>query len=696
MKTKLYIIIPIILFISLIPNVIDIIAEEPSEEESSNYLLAGNVVGLPPCPGNNVYGLEAPLVDPGVLDGIFDTITDTDERKDTLDALFGDEDYPYPIQCYDSDGELCLEPPCAYGKDRWGNDRCGPNGYNFVPPCGGEACGSIDNEAECENSYTFDDGPCPFSASQKWIRCVWNEYAEQCEHGEECYPAFPKILDVKIEFDKNYRQDAKNNRLFIPQKPITPFDDVVCVAKIRNVPDASLNGGSLKGRLITKDIEGYVDGERHETILIDELSFTRVPAKTDKGKNEESEHIFTYESEMIIGWPNGWIQDRTKMEALIQNEEVICEVKYNYIEGGKNKTKTKIQSEPISLCVHLWGPDGSVKKDDGSLKYPAALHKFVTARTTSLAESSKGIVNRGFDNMINGYHVVEPFKYYRDKFAHYVDIEEYDDKEWITTGGRFVPLSDGILRNIGTVLKVSNCKGGRVYNVYTVRGAHPGTAHCSIGSKLIVSSKFLPPNPNFNLALIAVHETGHTFCYLNDEYEPIFLGKVEETNCIRNLPLEFLPYGRPYQGCTSYHFVRTSRDSIMRGRDEPRFNVWSCAYCRAEILKTKKDLASTKGHAEFCKTNFCKNRAVICESPGEEDYKIVCLGDLDGQCPKCQDPNRPIETCYTKNNEDPRDNECVCTECLCDFHCSDKPDLRKHCDLKGNDDPRDNECVKFK
>ena len=538
---------------------------------------------------------------------------------------------------------------------------------------GHNACGNLKVLGEDCRKYYYYDG-----ADNNWKMCQQNPYPHPvvfpCYHNsEKCDPR--TIKEVKIEFDKDYRQDTENNRLFIPQKPITPFDDIVCLAKVRALPDAV-----LEGRLITKD------KEEHKTVLVDELSFTRVPAKTDKEKAEESKDIYIYKSEVIKGWPNGWIQDKAKMETLIQNEEVICEVKYNYIEGGKNKTKTKIGKEPISLCVHLWGPDGSVKKDDGSLKYPAALYNFVTMRTASLDESAKWIIDRGRDNMVNGYWKVDPFRYYKNKFAHYVDIYKHDDNGWEAGGGLTKSFSIEVLEDLHSK---SKCEDGRIYNLYTVKGVERGNGYTRKNANFVGLSKYLPDNTNLDLVDAVIHETGHAFCNLDDEYESILLFSVKMafTNCDETIPFEFLPYGRPYQGCSWSFAVRTSSDSIMQGGktklSKPIFNVWSCAYCREEILKTKADLATLREHAEFCKNSLNTKF----EPPRDGDYDIECIS-FPADCPYCPDHTHPHAWCDDKNNEDLRDNECKCSACTFEGHCREIYDWDIECSMCIN-----RECV---
>jgi hypothetical protein len=233
----------------------------------------------------------------------------------------------------------------------------------------------------------------------------------------------------------------------------------------------------------------------------------------------------------------------------------------------------------------------------------------------------------------------------------------------------------------------------RVYNLYTKKGVSKGGAYSNFGANWAVI------HVDRKSPLVAVHESGHAFCWLQDEYVP-WLPKLEfsygskftERNCEDKLPLDFLPYGKPYAGCDyTSSKIRSSEKSIMKYYEEdPRFNVWSCAYCLDYINQEKEDKEKPKEYAEQC-----KKMNTVSET---WEGTLACMRGKDCEKTIGQPKAGKMWMCYDKGTKDPSDDACIETECVNSKDCKQTkkdPELVKAwiCDDKGTPDPSDNKCV---
>jgi len=131
-----------------------------------------------------------------------------------------------------------------------------------------------------------------------------------------------------------------------------------------------------------------------------------------------------------------------------------------------------------------------------------------------------------------------------------------------------------------------------------------------------------------------MHEEGHDFCGLDDEYVYIYEEKTPfgDKNCADNcdyfhsLGLPCIGTSDPHDenGCTSDVYFRSSDKSIMNGGEKQTttFNILGCARCLVEI-----DKISLNNALEICKEEY-----IPCETP--ED--CLKLGNYDSECTKCE------------------------------------------------------------
>ena len=382
-------------------------------------------------------------------------------------------------------------------------------------------------------------------------------------------------LDLEIvfmDFEPDYIKDTKNQRMFTPKRPFSPYDDIICLARVKVDPGVN-HPKSLSGRLLT---------ENGTEIMIGTLS--------NPQKKEEDKYVYTWK---ITGNQTStlWTDNENVLKYLIDGKQVICEVTLT------ETNQTKDAKEPVTGCVKLWG--------DGK-------YKINNIRTKSSAMSAVDIILEAMDNYSNGYHQVDPFKTYKDKFSHYADLVNHDDT------------------NFQDVLNNLSCPNNVVNNIYTeyffydypiqTKVFDNGISNITTISKKYISGLrfsdggFLKPLGPYAI----VHETAHSFLKLYDEYlygneealKEFVVFYKNQVNCFKeNKTSDFLPYGNPWLECTDPKYYRTSENSIMRETYLSReFNDWSCG------VFLKKVLGGTKSIKDYAKDARDNVGGVDCKS----------------------------------------------------------------------------------
>ncbi len=399
------------------------------------------------------------------------------------------------------------------------------------------------------------------------------------------------VYKVYLTFNETYVEKTKEDRLFRP-KEITPFENIVCELKT-NAPGVSVIGerGEIAGKLIAV--------ENGKEIIVKQ----GIVKKTHLTVNEGGEKFYIYRW-YINGWPDGITQDQELMEKVIENQNLKCVVggcgpggcegdlvHDLVVEGEKIKT---------SNCVHLWGPD------DSDLNYGLPFKVFYI-RGKSLDTSPFWFVTNRIRDYEEGFHKIDPFAQFPEKFSHYLDLKEYNDMYW-KEGPEKMPED-------------LSCKGIPRLSVH-----YSTSSPVSLGFVFFTSKKKIYLNPLLcskvgrKPSYVLMHEVGHAFCHLVDEYEYHFGGQVEipESVIFPLLPnCAQFPYWDEYgddfwKGClihgtpvTAKNFYRPSKLSIMNElktttpipKDSKKFNVVSCGYCLKEI---KEDLSPTISNWKEC------------------------------------------------------------------------------------------------
>ncbi len=373
------------------------------------------------------------------------------------------------------------------------------------------------------------------------------------------------VSDIKMKFAPEYKKQTMANRLFMPQKPFTPFDNIVCEAT------SSINAaGHLTARLIVEESNKPINIIASSNAI-------------GKGKLSLAGVIYSFE---FSGWPGGWTSDNDVMDRLIETGRFKCEILYD----GKIAAE---KEEPITSCVHLWGYDGS-----GFVEYnKKADFRIVYMQGESTTENSQWIVNEGEKSRKEGFEKYSPFKEYNESFAHYADLKAFNDVDLITLGDQFFIPS--VIANFE-----SSCKGDyyAFYNNLTYAAYSSYALPIFFLNNEIIENSLQNKDYKWDSQFTFFHEFGHSFCGLSDEYisnsylqmllgdSPLFTESFNR-NCGYRGRFPFLGsvFGvvlNEYKGCSLEDKYRSSADSIMNTgieKNTQKHNLVSCAYCLKKI-----------------------------------------------------------------------------------------------------------------
>ena len=473
----------------------------------------------------------------------------------------------------------------------------------------------------------------------------------------ECCQAGQGTVGLYLDPDyiiQTQKPVSEGGRGFIPAEPFNPFDDIVCEYKVPG--DDQIE--QYEAKLITTLADGS-----EKTI------------KTGYVASPVQEEGYTIYKWSIKGWDAGampGIVDETNMNYIVNSPNIRCEIT---LSDGKTIAS---RDKPVNLCVHLWGASNA----DFSI---------VTMRTETAGKSARWVVERGESNRIDGYQTIEPFAYYKEKFSHYADLKELDDN---IIGAIPVTVPKEILSGLDKAAKASSCGKKRLHNIYTKFEIGSKSAGWTFyGARaVIIDEEFTRESPEKNIKVV-MHETGHSFCYLWDEYSILagaLLWKVVPfmnanwTNCFSLVNVKnFYPFGKPYDGCTSVLLFRTSKNSLMMNVskiEKLQYNDWGCGMCMVEILREKRSIETIKKYADFARNNL--SGKCISERPGPEDEVIECItGHPAGAKEHCAETKGWHKDCVKECTED---HKCVPAEKS--TYCYLKEDYTKigKCDGQGN------------
>lgn len=405
-------------------------------------------------------------------------------------------------------------------------------------------------------------------------------YARYCPDPAQIFTGVATNHDgspnIELEVDPVFDEKMKRER-FTPDLFVTPIYDLVftVVPTINEycLPQYDENGTLIKKVDPPKKLPFAVSLELAGKDLISASSLSWNGKRDNAG-------LPVYEWK-IAGWPNGIVSE-SKMERLIRaihdsdpSLKLVVEIKRS------NGVRDRIESGAgFLLCAPVWGSGAH------QVVYDRVAH-----RLSDFIYQSDSIVSQGFLK-------VDPFKAYQKEFSHAVNLRNYQGKSWfqIHLAAREGQLT--IAQDCGNN-KASHISISPLVPLDDFASALTSGRFIQIASdveKRAVDYNELGPTRFFvytPFPLIALHEFGHAFAGLRDEYIRFGRGVTgaSHKNCSTNPTTEFVYNGKRYgdsnfEGCVyPEESYRPSQKSLMRGAQsgETRFNVVSCGYIIAAI-----------------------------------------------------------------------------------------------------------------
>lgn len=395
--------------------------------------------------------------------------------------------------------------------------------------------------------------------------------------------------EITLSVDPNFESRMKLNNKVATPLPISPiYDLLVTVTPIINrycLPEWDSDGKSLGFVRPPNELPYKVYIEADDEILVGPGTLVLLGLNPNVTGANVQEWQYAWR---IKGWPNG-ITENGKLEKLIvlsgAGDPDIKLVVTDSVKDG--------MSESVGINFDLCTPTA------GNGKY-----RMVNMRGVSLEENVSSFVEEALFIFKHGFKLIDPFKTYIDQFSFYVDLKKVDDLS--------IPLNEHGVFKYGVFGKSSTCAGDvREYFLhFSNNNMMEGRSFAEQGGSEIYLNLIKPENKKLPLLpKIAVHETGHAFAYLDDEYQEVARKPNLEVNCTLNPETTFRSDidGKLYgdidkEGCTcpaapqckNYH--RPSSISIMNLHyTSDKFNVISCGYIVSMI---KGNIIPLKSEAE--------------------------------------------------------------------------------------------------
>lgn len=177
------------------------------------------------------------------------------------------------------------------------------------------------------------------------------------------------------------------------------------------------------------------------------------------------------------------------------------------------------------------------------------------------------------------------------KFSFYADLKQIDEGVELAQGiSPSTPKKDILGKVLSNISRASSCGSE---GTHVLRSTLPGQilvagggnfdGFTNGGGNIIIDTES-------GTSGLVLHEFGHSFGYLNDEYQNNLPAgvSIKKTNCSQNPSSDYKNGGQLYgatnlQGCTTPSLFRPSNNSLMNNPHGPEFNTVSCGYMLSRL-----------------------------------------------------------------------------------------------------------------
>jgi hypothetical protein len=393
------------------------------------------------------------------------------------------------------------------------------------------------------------------------------------------------------ELDPAYIQSTITNRKFTPQNmPVTVMDDLIVKYDNTNChlppsgPNQIANNYNeyyAKLSFVTTDSGG------HEVLL----------ASQTFGSNDSPTGILGTQTNGI-GY---WRFNLTALNSAV-NSQPFLETLIDSI-AKKRPIKVKIENDTTAMSLNgglylatFIATEKSVAMTNCYQAYGNGENKVIMMRallpssyTISLPQLSTDITN-----IKNDFISHSPLKQNIAKFSFFADLGQIDENTALAQGiSPSTPKKDILGKMLGNIGKASSCGSS---GTHILRSTLPGIIMVQTGQNFdgftLPGSGIMIDSVSGTIGLV-LHEFGHSFSALNDEYvHPVPAGvSPKSTNCSSSPSTNYKHNSQLYGatnllGCTKASAFRPSDSSIMNNPQGPEFNTVSCGYILARINKS--------------------------------------------------------------------------------------------------------------
>ncbi|MBM3247776.1 hypothetical protein FJZ17_04545, partial [Candidatus Pacearchaeota archaeon] len=478
-----------------------------------------------------------------------------------------------------------------------------------------------------------------------------------------------QFIEASCYLDPEYIQKTYDKRLFKPTE-ITPFDDIICEAKLRVNPHLPqfTTKPKLKGELLTLDEKGNWSVLITETKDFMNYIGTNYSVKIGPFNPLLTEQMTpTYDFDVyqwkIKGWYKeafkegfnimgiegfGWAPNQETLNKLVTNSRVYSNNIRFFVSVFEEKSNNLSRDFSTYNCVHIWG------KEDADFS-------FGIIALSSAKFSPRGIVWMAIEIKKQAIDFISPFREYPQTFSYYADlatVAEEDfvfDTEFLKKLEYFISAPD-----LKKVTEMSSCSSD--YYILISGGEKHYSGYVRYVQQNVVN---LNVDRSHSFYATLLHEFGHSFVKLEDEYSFEEIGKISRLPNLglirffvnqfgisgKNCRLEpnWGNYGNYLIPCGIYSFnKRPSLNSLMNSPNKvPFLNVVSCGYILQKMGKCSNinscwemcanpDWNTLKSEQQFCgeylfnplTQKCCSNRA------NNQDYLFPdkgCCGEPGNQ-----------------------------------------------------------------
>jgi hypothetical protein len=408
-----------------------------------------------------------------------------------------------------------------------------------------------------ENKYSLKDGTPTNPRTVRWGDCLDNN-AKNVQGLN-----LDDATDARVGFPLSYITETNNTRKFIPSLPVNPFDDIALIFTFPSPKDCPFLFNGFGNPVVELSV--------NENVL---WNYTNLETEevVDLGRNQIMESL------IIRGWSNGRsgiIPDANKMEQLVdaisKNKDIVFTVKnaegWKYVWNSETNTRETQGNEIFQRVKQI-----KTKMTNCVQMFGSGEHRIINVRHNDTLQDRYGVrfkIFQSVEGVIPGFKITDPFAKYQDSFSHYIDLKTptlqsvWDIGVKLPTNnscGKSSPLNDDTTFAVFSAKQVEDAGG------------------FAVGGFLVISSLTSPDT------YVYLHEFGHAFGYLDDEYlYPDDRGPWLGLTC-RNNSNAFSP-DPSYLGCSDMkHYRSTLLGTIMGNiRTENKFSVLCCSYIMVKI-----------------------------------------------------------------------------------------------------------------